>query len=241
MAARMDPAARRARIIDAARAVAVRQGLARTTVRDIATEMGTSPGLVHHYIDSMDKLLAEVFETVAREGLQVTRAAIEEAATPPAQLYAFLTSSLRPGFGSNFQVWLDAWAEAARRPELAAVSRALNIEWQRLLAQIIEAGVARGDFRCPDPDASAWRLLSLLDGLVLQLVAHDITLGRDQVISWVLRAAESELSLPPAALSGAEPPPTLRILRNANATDTDRDDDSDRTDHTDNTDSEAVS
>ncbi|HHU08918.1 MAG TPA: hypothetical protein GXZ60_02710, partial [Intrasporangiaceae bacterium] len=137
--------------------------------------------------------------------------------------------------------WLDAWAEAARRPELAAVSRALNIEWQRLLAQIIEAGVARGDFRCPDPDASAWRLLSLLDGLVLQLVAHDITLGRDQVISWVLRAAEGELALTPTSLSASGATPNLRILSNANdAQQANSDNTSDHTIDTTN-DSEAVS
>jgi len=60
----MDPVARRARILEAGRAVALRQGLAATTVRDIAAEMGSSPGLVHHYVDSMDGLLAEVFELV---------------------------------------------------------------------------------------------------------------------------------------------------------------------------------
>lgn len=216
MAARLDPAARRARILDAARAVALRQGLARTTVRDIAAEMGTSPGLVHHYIDSMDGLLAEVFETVAREGLEVTRAALQTAGSPSRQLAAFLTSSLRPGHGANFQLWLDAWAEAARRPDFGATSRRLNIEWQRLLAGVIEAGVADGEFRCADPDGTAWRLLSLLDGLVLQLVAHDISLERDQVITWVTQLAEHELALDPGSLSHLDPTPTLRIAYHHN-------------------------
>lgn len=198
--ARMDPAARRARIIDTARAVALRQGLARTTVRDIAAEMGTSPGLVHHYVDSMDGLLAEVFEAVAREGLDGTRAALRSAGRPTEQLVAFLATSLRPGHGSNFQLWLDAWAEAARRPELGATSRRLNVEWQRLLAEVIEEGVCVGDFACADPDGSAWRLMSLLDGLVLQLVAHDIPLERHQVRAWVARFAEHELSLEPGTL-----------------------------------------
>ena len=214
--ARMDPEARRARIIDAARAVVLRQGLARTTVRDIAAEMGTSPGLVHHYVDSMDGLLSEVFETVARDGIEGTRAVLRAAGGPPQQLGAFLTTALRPGHGSSFQLWLDAWAEASRRPDLAATSRRLNVEWQRLLAEVIEEGVSTGDFRCADPDGAAWRLLSLLDGLVLQLVAHDITIERDQVRAWVARFAEHELSLEPGTLdaTGADrpPPATLRIV-----------------------------
>lgn len=195
MAARMDPEARRARILEAARAVALRQGLVRTTVREIAAEMGSSAGLVHHYVDSMDGLLAEVFELVAREGLGTTRDAVDAAPDAAAALEAFLATSLRPGHGTAFQFWLDAWAEAGRRPELAATSRRLNIEWQRLLAEVIERGVADGQFRCPDSEATAWRLLSLLDGLVLQIVAHDIALSRDEVIHSVRSVAAHELGI----------------------------------------------
>jgi TetR/AcrR family transcriptional repressor of bet genes len=56
--ARLNPAARRAAIIDATLAVMQRKGIAATTVRDVAQEMGTSPGLVHHYFTSMDELIA---------------------------------------------------------------------------------------------------------------------------------------------------------------------------------------
>ena len=45
-------------IVDAALAVARRKGLAPTTVRDVALEMGTSSGLIHHYFESMDHVLA---------------------------------------------------------------------------------------------------------------------------------------------------------------------------------------
>ena len=47
--ARMSPDERRQAIVDAALAVALRKGLAATTVRDVAAEMGTSSGLIHHY------------------------------------------------------------------------------------------------------------------------------------------------------------------------------------------------
>ena len=63
------------------------------------------------------------------------------------------------------QLWLDAWSEAARRPALQRVSRALNREWQALVGAIIDEGVAAGEFTTDNSDASAWRLLSLIDGL----------------------------------------------------------------------------
>ena len=63
-------------IVDAALAVASRKGLASTTVRDVAAEMGTSSGLIHHYFDSMDEVLAAAFERVAREDLIETEGCV---------------------------------------------------------------------------------------------------------------------------------------------------------------------
>ena len=65
MATRMSPTERREAIVDATLAVMLRQGMAATTARDVAHEMGTSSGLIHHYFDSMDDVLAAAFERVA--------------------------------------------------------------------------------------------------------------------------------------------------------------------------------
>ena len=62
----MNPEERRTAIVAATRAVMARRGIASTTVRDVAAELGTSSGLIHHYYASMDELLAEAFEQVAR-------------------------------------------------------------------------------------------------------------------------------------------------------------------------------
>ena len=57
--ARMNPDDRREAIIAATLAVMQRQGIAATTVRDVAAELGASSGLIHHYMTSMDELIAE--------------------------------------------------------------------------------------------------------------------------------------------------------------------------------------
>jgi AcrR family transcriptional regulator len=72
----MSPDQRRETIVDAALAVAVRKGLAGTTVRDVAAEMGSSSGLIHHYFASMDDVLAAAFERVAERDLEATAAAM---------------------------------------------------------------------------------------------------------------------------------------------------------------------
>jgi hypothetical protein len=46
------------------------------------------------------------------------------------------------------------------------------------------------------PDTAAWRILSLLNGLVLQIVAHRLSIGRDVVVPWAMAYAETELGMP---------------------------------------------
>jgi AcrR family transcriptional regulator len=192
---RMSPDQRREAIVAAALDVAVRKGLASTTVRDVAAEMGTSSGLIHHYFESMDEVLAAAFERVAKQDLGLSAGAMAEAASPVEALRVFFRTYTPADKDWAFQLWLDAWAEAARRPAVQATSRRLNLEWQALLERTIVRGVAAGAFRCADPGAAAWRILSLLDGLALQVVAHGTTISRDRVVAWATGAAEVELGL----------------------------------------------
>jgi AcrR family transcriptional regulator len=200
---RMSPEERRAAIVDAALAVMVRKGIASTTVRDVADEMGTSSGLVHHYFASMDGLLAAAFEQAAAGDLELIRTAMAGVAGSGgalAQLRVFFRSYTRVEQDWAFQLWLDAWAEATRRPAIGATSQRLNVAWQELLAAAIRSGVAAGTLTCPDPDGAGWRILSLLDGLALQALAHRATITPEQVISWSAGFAEAELGLPAGTL-----------------------------------------
>jgi len=191
----MSPADRRSAIVAATVDVARRKGLASTTVRDVATEMGTSSGLIHHYFESMDDVLAAAFELVARQDLEASTASMLAAASPVEALRIFFRTYTPADKDWAFQLWLDAWAEAARRPAVQATSRRLNLEWQGSLARTIRSGVADGAFVCGDPEGAAWRILSLLDGLALQVVAHGTTVTRADVVAWSTAAAERELAL----------------------------------------------
>ena len=202
----MTPDERRAAIVDAALAVAVHKGLASTTVRDVAAEMGTSSGLIHHYFESMDEVLALAFERVARQDLAISEAAMRGAPSPTEALRSFFGTYTPADKDWAFQLWLDAWAEAARRPAVRATSRRLNLAWQGLLEETIRGGMADGSFRSTDPAGAAWRILSLLDGLALQVVAHGTTISRADVVTWATGAAEAELGLDPGALDATVTP-----------------------------------
>jgi DNA-binding transcriptional regulator YbjK len=191
----MQPSDRRQAIIDATLVVARRQGLAVTTARDIAAEMRTSSGLIHHYFASMDDVLATAFEHAAEADLGRAQAALADSTDAADQLDVFIGMYATAQGDWTMQLWLDAWAEAARRPALQRVSRRLNREWQALLRGIIERGVDDGHFVTDDANAAAWRILSVLDGLAMQVVAHDALVSRDDLRSWATAAANSELKL----------------------------------------------
>ena len=187
--------------------MARRKGLAATTVRDVAAEMGTSSGLD-------PPLLRVAWTTSSRR-----RSSRSPRPTSPgrrrrwrrptvrvAALAAFFRTYAPADADWAFQLWLDAWAEAARRPALQATSRRLNLAWQGLLETDDRARASR-PARSPRriPAAAAWRILSLLDGLALQVVAHGTTIGRDDVERWAASAAELELGLEPGTLGGERP------------------------------------
>lgn len=198
---RLRPEDRRQAILAAALKVARRKGLGSTTVRDIAAEMGTSSGLVHHYFDSMDEVLALAFSMAARIDLEALKDEVANSPAAMSALQVFFDSYAPEESDWTFQLWLDAWSEASRRPALRETSTQLNVEWQQLVAGVIRSGVGDGEFSCDDPDVSAWRLISLLDGLVLQVVAHRSTVSRDRMLDWVREAAEAELGLPVGSLN----------------------------------------
>ena len=197
----MTPAERHEAIITAALQVMITKGLASTTVRDVAERMGTSSGLIHHYFVSMDDLLAAAFERAAGQDLQGIAASMAAGDGALARLRIFFGNYTRAEQDWAFQLWLDAWAEAGRRPAVRATSQRLNIAWQQLLVEAIRAGIAEGVLRCPDPEAAGWRILSLLDGLALQAVAHRVSaFDRDDVVNWSVAHAEIELGLRPGML-----------------------------------------
>jgi AcrR family transcriptional regulator len=197
----MRPADRREAIVEATLAVMLRKGMAATTVRDVASQMGTSSGLIHHYVSSMDELLAAAFDRAATQDLQLTRDAMAAGRSPVERLQIFFATYARAEQDWAFQLWLDAWAEAARRPAVQAASRRLNVAWQELLVETIRDGVDDATMTCADPDGAAWRILSLLDGLSLQAVAHRVDIDRLAVIRWSTAMAEAELGLHAGALA----------------------------------------
>lgn len=188
-------AERRRDLIEATIAVMQRKGMEETTSRDVTQAAGVSAGLVHHYFESFDHLLATAFEQVAFADLHRVREALADIPEPTQRLDRLIEVFAPVDDDWQYQVWLEVWSVSARRPTLLRAAQRCNEEWQRLMADLFRDGIATGAFHCKDAEAAAWRVLALLDGMAIQTVAEQTSLPRPQLLQWVRDAARVEAGL----------------------------------------------
>jgi AcrR family transcriptional regulator len=191
-AARRAPQERRAAIADAARSVALAEGLAAVTLRSVAARAAVAPALVAHYADGgMEALVAEAFSRIVAAELAEVGALVREARSPHAALAAMIRTLAGGERDEVTAVWVEAWALGRRNDPLAAAVRAQMDAWQALVRDVVEAGVAAGEFRVADPAEAAWQVLAMIDGTGAQgLVRWGAAGDRSDLL---LRAVEGML------------------------------------------------
>jgi AcrR family transcriptional regulator len=175
-------------------------GFAETRVADVATALGISTALVFYHFESKDRLLSEAFSYAAESDLaQLARLA--ESHAPVLDRLKRMLSFYGPEGGQGWSLWIEAWAAALRMPELQKASRRLDVHWKNTVADLIREGVESGDFRCEDPNAAAWRITGVIDGLAVQATVHKGVVSRSTLIRWVRQVAATELDIDPALLA----------------------------------------
>ena len=158
---------RREEILEAAIRLIAQKGFAAVTLRDVAAEVGVAHGLLRHYFDSRDELIASAFDRAVTEELD-SWAGLK--AHPDADdllraVAGWLTATPR----DHYLVWIDAWSEAPRNPALHASLRRHHVDCEQRLARVIERGVTGGVFSIGDDAASVSRILTAYaDGLAVQ-------------------------------------------------------------------------
>ncbi|MEO7398863.1 MAG: TetR family transcriptional regulator C-terminal domain-containing protein [Ilumatobacteraceae bacterium] len=185
---------RRQDILETTCAVVIERGFAATRIADVAKRLGVSTSLIHYHYDSKEQLLAEAFSHYARKDLAELDAEIEAAPNAHAQLDRAIQNYVPEGSDDvEWMLWIDAWGEALRNPLMKAISQELDEQSVALLERVLSAGVASGEFRCPNPAASAIRLTGLIDGLAVQFAAHNDLLTREAFIDHVRWLAAAEV------------------------------------------------
>lgn len=165
---RAEPDARRLSLIEATARVLARDGAANASVRHIAAEAGVSPGLVGHYFDGVDALIAATYAHVAeRVNVALSGAIADAGSDSRARLSAYVTASFDPPIADPalLATWLAFWSLVKARPEIATLHDEIYAGYRRDLETLLgDCGVATGARRL-----AAIAITALVDGLWLEL------------------------------------------------------------------------
>jgi AcrR family transcriptional regulator len=159
-----------------------------------------SQALLFYHFETKEKLFAQTFSYAAQLDLDALAAVEEAGGSPLDRLRALLRLYSPIGKSKSWALWIDAWAESMRNPDLEEMSRRIDLRWRQSLRAIIEDGVAAGVFTCADPEGATWRIISLIDGLSTQLTVHRRVLPRARLTGFIRTAAAAELGLSPDEL-----------------------------------------
>jgi AcrR family transcriptional regulator len=192
----------RLRILEAACDVIAAHGIDDVRIARIATLAGVSPALVHYHFETRDALLGEALEhSFELLGDFRTTTAESEGWTAAQRLGWMIDQSLPfAGLGDReWRLWLELWGRAARQPELRDVAARLYRRYDEWIAEVVDDGVASGEFSPADPRATTQRLVAAIDGHGLRVLVDDPAMAAARARELIVTALARELGVEAAA------------------------------------------
>ncbi|MTH46023.1 TetR family transcriptional regulator [Intestinirhabdus alba] len=154
---------RRETILQAAMRVALAEGFAGMTVRNIAGEAQVAAGQVHHHFASSGELKSQAFIRLIRVLFDAQKRV--ESASWRRRLHAMLGSD-DGGFEPYIRLWREAQILADKDADLKNAYLLTMRMWHEETVAIINGGCAAGEFvRHREAAEIAWRLIALVCGL----------------------------------------------------------------------------
>jgi TetR/AcrR family transcriptional repressor of bet genes len=139
------------------------------SVRAICLEAGVSPGLLRHYFDGIDALVAETYRATGARVSAAMHAAVQMVpeTDPRGRLLAFISASFREPIADPalLATWLAFWSLSRTTHIIGQIHDEIYAENRHDMERLISA--------CPnaptDPRLAAVALTALVDGLWLEL------------------------------------------------------------------------
>ena len=145
-------------------------GFVGTTLGQIASRAGVSPGLVAHYFGEKDGLLVAAFRALAQRTAQTLRARMRGVASPRGRIQAVIDATLAP---EEFDkrtgtAWLAFWGQVLHAPGLRRIQRAYQ---RRMLSNLRHALASL----VPQGEAArlAAMIAAMIDGVWLRAALSD--------------------------------------------------------------------
>lgn len=125
---RLEPEERKRFLCSAAEACLRKYGIDKFNFGRVAKEAGVTSPLLHHYFESREQLLAEVYRGLMRQIPSLPKRQPRDLDDAIRALIGFVDANFEPSYydRSNFRPWLALWHELQGNPDLRRESE--NIE-----------------------------------------------------------------------------------------------------------------
>lgn len=172
-------------IVEAATRVLARQGYARTSLMDIANEVGMSKGAVHYHFPTKEALIAQVLETACEAVAERTRRVLPTGENPLVALRSALQElwRVRAELSNEIKVVADLLAQSVHdeslRQPLSAYYRFASAQVEEHLRVNV---LALGLRLKIEPSFIPRIMHALLDGLLMQRIVDPESITDERVL-----------------------------------------------------------
>lgn len=162
---RLHKDAQRQAILDAARRVVSRGGFREAQMATVAAEAGIATGTIYRYFPNQADLLTALFRANSQRELDVMTAALETGGSPRERLVAGIRTVSERAL-RNRRVAYAALGEPTH-PDIETERLRFRRLYAQQLEQIIEQGMAAGEFPPQDANLSAAALIGAIGEALL--------------------------------------------------------------------------
>jgi AcrR family transcriptional regulator len=151
---------RRSQILRISTRLFSERGYARTTLDEVAGEIGFTKPAIYHWFDSKDQILFEIHRDIVEPALEEVRTIRSAGGRPRDQLQKILAAHVSRVLQNVYANTVFARESAQLSTDRAAEIRSLDAAYEREVRAVYAAGVAAGELADIDPVVAIGSLLS---------------------------------------------------------------------------------
>ncbi|WP_420547978.1 TetR/AcrR family transcriptional regulator [Curvivirga sp.] len=174
--------ARRQELIDATIDSIAKRGFSATTLTTVTKGAGVSHGVVNFHFKSKEALYDATLEYLTREHYEYWFKALEKAGDDPVmQLASMLEADFSPKTVSHkkLAVYFAFWGQAMYRPSYLDIHSGYDEERSEQIERIAKELIMDANYDL-DPEVTARRLVTMIDGLWLHMLLYPKAVKRQQ-------------------------------------------------------------
>jgi AcrR family transcriptional regulator len=146
----------------------LQNGYNNSTMDQIAAASGTSKGTLYWHFRSKEELFASTLRTFFEQALGEDALGVLAAYPTAAERLRAMAEqmmALVEECEGLFNLFLEFWASSDKREEASRIWLDLLIAAKEVITEIINQGIASGEFRTVDAEDLVWGVMAAYDGL----------------------------------------------------------------------------